>query len=258
MAVVTEGNLVGFIFIVACFIAFYYYVDQVRKGKELHLRRLPAIDAIDEMIGRCIETSRPVMFSSGSGGSLSSSVGPQLIAGARFCSYVSDKCAELDARLVVGECHADLLPMILSVVEEGYMKWGKEVPVGTVEYIPSGYSYTMTYAAMLERLRPAANIMVGPFYHPAVLFAQIGAEVGAMQVAGTARSGQIAYFAAVVDYPLIIEDIFAGAAYISGIPEQLGTIYAEDPFKIIAIILVFLALILFNLNIPFLIDILKM
>lgn len=258
MAIVTEGNLMGFIVFVACFIAFYYYVDQVRKGKELHLRRLPAIDAIDEMIGRCIETNRPVMFCAGDSGTLSSSVGPQLIAGARFCSYVADKCAELDARLVVGEPHQDLLPMILALVEEGYRKWGKEVPPGTVEYIPRGYSMTMTYAAMVRRLRPGANIMVGPFYHPAVLFAQAGAEVGAMQIAGTARSGQVAYFAAVADYPLIIEDIFAGAAYISGLPEQLGTIYAEDPFKIIAIILVFLTLILFNMNIPFLIDILKM
>jgi len=258
MAIVSEGQLVSFIFFVSSIIAFYYFVDQAKKGKKLRLRRLPGIDAIDEVVGRGIEMNRPIMFSSGSGGTLASDVAPQLIAGVRFCSYISNKCAELGATLVVGECHPDVLPIIISVVEDSYRKWGKEMPPGTVEFIPSGYSYTMTYAAMIKRLNPAGNIMVGPFYHPAVFFAQSGAEVGAIQIGGTARSGQVPYFAAVCDYPLIMEDIFAGAAYISGIPEQLGTIYAEDPFKWISIVLVVVAFILFNLNIPFLMDILKM
>ena len=99
--------------------------------------------------------------------------------------------------------------------------------------------------------------MVGPFQHEAVFVAQSGVEAGALQVAGTARSSQIAYFAAVVDYPLIGEDIYAGAAYLSEVPEQLGTIYGEDPFKLLSAALILLAFISYNLNIPWLLDLLR-
>ena len=258
MAIIVEGRVVSFILLVAIFATFYYLIDQVKRGRQLPLRRLPAIDGIDEMVGRGMETGRPILFTSGGTGSLASSLAPQLLAGIRFGTYVAGKCAEIGTKLLAVESHPDVLPLLVGNIEESYRFHGKLAPPETVIYIPHGYSYTLGCGALITRERAAGAVMVGPFQHEAVFLAEAGLEAGAIQVAGTARSSQIAYFAAVVDYPLIGEDIYAGAAYLSGIPEQLGTIYGEDPYKLISIILILLAVISYNLNIPWLLNLLKL
>lgn len=258
LAIIVEGRVISFILWIATFATFYYLVDQVKRGKKLRLRRLPAIDGIDEIVGRAVEIGRPVLFTDGGTGSLASVLAPQLLAGVRFGTYLAEKCAELDAELLAVECHPDVLPLLIGNFEDCYRFYGKDVPPETVLYIPQGYSYTLGCGALIRRERVAGTVMVGPFQHEAVFVAEAGMEVGAIQVAGTARSSQIAYFAATVDYPLIGEDIYAGAAYLSGIPEQLGTIFGEDPYKIISIVLVLLAVISYNLNIPWLLNLLKL
>lgn len=90
---------------------------------------------------------------------------------------------------------------------------------------------------MASRLRPAANIMVGPFWAESMMFAETFHRVGSMQIAGTARLYQIPFFAAVADYVLIGEEIFAAGAYVSKDPLQVGSIAAQDWYKLIAIIL---------------------
>jgi len=257
MSIIVEGRVIGFIILVSTFATFYYLVEQVKKGRQLRLRRLPAIDGIDEIVGRAVELNRPIFFTTGGTGSLASSLAPQLIAGVRFGTYLAKKCAELDARLMAVDCHPDVLPLLVGNFEEAYRFHGKEVPPDTILYLPRGYSYTLGCGSLIVRERAAGTVMVGPFQHEAVFVAQSGVEAGAVQVAGTARSSQIAYFAAVVDFPLIGEDIYAGAAYLSEVPEQLGTIYGEDPFKLISAALIVLAFISYNLNIPLLLDLLR-
>lgn len=257
MSIIVEGRVIGFILLVATFATFYYLVDQVKKGRQLRLRRLPAIDGIDEIVGRAVELGRPIFFTNGGTGSLAGVLAPQLLAGVRFGTYLAKKCAELDAKLMAVDCHPDVLPLMVGNFEDAYRFHGKEVPPETIQYIPRGYSYTLGCGSLIVRENVAGTVMVGPFVHEAVFVAQAGVEVGALQVAGTARSSQLAYFAAVVDYPLIGEDIYAGAAYLSGIPEQLGTIYGEDPFKLLSAVLILLAFISYNLNIPWLLDLLR-
>ena len=258
MSVIVEGRILGFIILVATFATYYYLIYQVKKGRQIRLRRLPAIDGIDEIVGRAVELGRPVFFTSGGTGSLASVLAPQLLAGIRFGTYLASKCAELDAKLMAVDCHPDVLPLLVGNFDDAYKFHGKEVPPETILYIPQGYSYTLGCGSLITREKAAGTVMVGPFQHEAVFVAEAGLEAGAIQVAGTARSSQIAYFAAVVDYPLIGEDIYAGAAYLSEIPEQLGTIYGEDPFKLASIIISLLAFISYNLNIPWLLNLLSM
>jgi hypothetical protein len=58
-----------------------------------------------------------------------------------------------------------------------------------------------------------------------------------MQVGGTARMYQLPFFAAVCDYTLLGEEVFAAGAYVSGDPMQVGTIGAQDWYKIVGFIL---------------------
>ncbi len=88
---------------------------------------------------------------------------------------------------------------------------------------------------MAARLKPAAVIMIGPFWAESMMFAETFDRIGAMQVGGTARTYQIPFFAALCDYVLIGEEIFAAGAYVSGDPQQIGSIAAQDWFKLAAI-----------------------
>jgi hypothetical protein len=90
---------------------------------------------------------------------------------------------------------------------------------------------------MAARLRPAGNIMIGPFWAESMMFAESFDRVGAMQIGGTARLYQIPFFAALCEYVLIGEEMFAAGAYVSGDPQQVGSIAAQDWYKLAALVL---------------------
>jgi len=256
--IIVSGRVIDFLILVACFITFYVYVYWAERGKTFKIRKIPALEAVSEVIGRAVEQGRPVHFTSGGTGSLSDALAPQLLAGVGVLSHISKTCAELDAKLVVSEVHPDLLPLVVSTIETSYQIYGRDVPEDTVTYIPRGRTYTIGAAALIQREKVAANFMIGPFTHEAVFLAEAGSEAGAMQIAGTARVNQMPFFATVCDYILIAEDIYAAGAYIQGTPKVLGTIVGEDPFKILMFCLLIIGVILATFNVTWLMDILNM
>jgi hypothetical protein len=63
--------------------------------------------------------------------------------------------------------------------------------------------------------------------------AETGFRAGAIQVAGTANIHQLPFFVVACDYTLIGEEFFAASAYLSGEPEQLGSLKGQDVGKLI-------------------------
>ena len=61
----------------------------------------------------------------------------------------------------------------------------------------------------------------------------MGNSIGAIQIAGTAQPAQLPFFVAACDYTLIGEEFFAASAYLSGEPDQLGSLKGQDVGKII-------------------------
>jgi hypothetical protein len=61
----------------------------------------------------------------------------------------------------------------------------------------------------------------------------MGNSVGAIQIAGTAQPAQLPFFVAACDYTLIGEEFFAASAYLSGEPDQLGSLKGQDVGKLI-------------------------
>jgi hypothetical protein len=79
-----------------------------------------------------------------------------------------------------------------------------------------------------------------------------------MQVGGTARMYQIPFFAALCDYVLIGEEMFAAGAYVSDDPQQLGSIAAQDWYKIAALIVIVVGAVLATAGVTVIKDILSM
>jgi hypothetical protein len=258
MAIFIDGRIIDLVVIAASFLTFYLMIRKASGDEELYIRKLPGLEAMGELVGRAVETDRPVFFCSGTTGTLSSSVATQLLAGVSAVSYLSQLTAENGARLIVAESHPDLLPMVDAVVKTSYESQGLQVPTDTVQYLPTGTTFTLAAGAIIKRERPAASVLIGPFSHASVFLAQAASEVGAIQVAGTARTLQIPFFAAICDYCLIAEDIYVIDAYVSRRPSSVGSIVGEDPLKLAAGVLCVIVAILATLNIPWLTNLLSM
>ena len=231
------------------------------KKKLPTFRKLAGLDALPEMIGRAAETNKSVHFTTGGGGSLTDPVLPQLIAAMAVLGHVAELCAKYGVRVVYTVFLAEMMPIATEVMRTSYMKVGKVDafnPEIQVRYMSGDqFAYSSAVQGYAERERPAANIMIGPFYAESQLFAETFFRVGSMQLAGTARGYQIPFFAVVCDYLLIAEEIFAAGAYLSKDPTQVGSIRGQDLGKLLALILMVLGLLTTAAGSSIMVDILK-
>lgn len=239
MAIFTEERLVPLVAFVVAWFAAYYAIQLGKQGK-IRIRRLPGLDAIEEVVGRAVEMGRPIFDIIGQG-SFTDIYATQTVAGLSILSYVSTLCARLGARLYAPQADTGVMPVAIELVRDAYRSEGKLEELDVEEQLPYLSSEQFAWAggiiAMASRMRPAANIMIGPFWAESMMFAETFDRVGAMQIGGTARMYQIPFFAALCDYLLIGEEMFAAGAYVSGDPQQIGSIASQDWYKFVALIL---------------------
>lgn len=208
------------------------------------IRRLPAIDAIDEAIGRATELGRPVHYTVG----LGSISNVQVIAGLSILPYVARKCAEYDTRLIVTFRYPDVQPVIMDLVKEAYIAAGKPEKFNPedVRWLSGRqFSFATGVMGVIMREKVAANLLLGYFAAESLIFAEAGYRAGAIQIAGTTNSYQIPFFVTTCDYTLISEELIIAGAYISQIPEQVGTIFGQDLIRLIAVALMVIGSILY-------------
>ena len=92
----------------------------------------------------------------------------------------------------------------------------------------------------MAKYNPASVFYFGDFTYESMVFAEMGNNVGAVQVAGCENPKQTAFFIVGCDYCLIGEELFAAGAYLKRDVVQMATLLAQDRIKILA----FLALLL--------------
>ena len=239
MAILTEGRIVPLIALLLVWVATYVSINMGKEGK-IKIKRIAGLDAIEEVIGRAVETGRPVFDIVGMG-QFTDSYATQTIAALSVLSHVATLSAKLGAELIAPQARVDVMPVAIELVKDAYRAEGKLDELNVEEQLPylSGtqFAWASGIIGMASRLKPAANIMIGPFWAESMMFAETFDRVGSMQVGGTARTYQIPFFAALCDYVLIGEEIFAAGAYVSGDPQQIGSIASQDWFKIAAIAL---------------------
>jgi hypothetical protein len=95
------------------------------------------------------------------------------------------------------------------------------------------FGYVAYVQGLMIRQKPAACFYMGSFFAESLILAEMGNRVGAIQIAGTAQPAQLPFFVAACDYTLIGEEFFAASAYLSGEPDQLGTLKGQDVGKVI-------------------------
>ena len=100
MALFKAGREFGFLLLAFIMLSIVYYMRRGLLGKVPKLRRLPQIDASDEIVRRCVEMGRPVWFIP-QGNLRSTSSIPASLATLGILQYVATRAAELEATFQV-------------------------------------------------------------------------------------------------------------------------------------------------------------
>lgn len=236
LPLIATGRISGLIFFL---IATAYTIYFLSTKKETYIRRVPAIDAIEEGIGRATELGKPIFVSPGMSPRGIDTVTAAGLSVLSFCARLS---ARNDLRIItpLGGSEESYTTMELArdIVETQFRLEGK-VDRFNIDNLPflSGrqFAWASAYTGMMLREKPATNIMVGVQYASAVYISEVAHEVGAMVISGADYLSNIACLAASSDYVMIGEEMLAAGAYLSKDPGQLATIRTQDIMKFILI-----------------------
>lgn len=214
-----------------------YYIEAGKKGRELYIREIAGLAAVDDAVGRATEMGKPVLYIPG----IMDMDNIQTIASMVILGRVARKTAEYGSPLLVPTSRSVVMSVAQEVVKEGHIQAGRPDTYRKedITYLTDDqFGYAAGVDGIMVRERPAAIFLLGTFYAESLILAETGRSVGAIQIAGTAMPSQIPFFVAACDYTLIGEELFAASAYLSREPKLLGSLKGQDAAKLFFIILI--------------------
>ena len=203
---------------------------QLAKRRDLYIRRIAGLEALDEALGRATEMGKPVLFVHGLRGM------DQIptIAAVNILGRVARRTAEYDTALKVTNNDPVVMSVSQETVKEAYVEAGRPDafnPDNVFMLATDQFSYAAAVEGIMVRERPAAHIMMGYFYAESLLLAETGSTTGAIQIAGTDAFTQLPFFVTTCDYTLLGEELYAASAYLSREPRLLGSLKGQDVGK---------------------------
>jgi len=222
-----------FLVIIILSAAIIYFISQARSGKQLYVRKIAGLQAMEEAIGRATEMGRPILFLPG----IHDMDDVQTIAGLTILARVARTVAEYETTLNVPVSRSLVMTTARETIKEAYAAAGRPDSYNDnmVHYVTDEqFGYVAAVDGIMMRQKPATCLYMGAFFAESLIVAETGAEIGAIQIAGTAQPAQLPFFVAACDYTLIGEELFAASAYLSGEPRQLGSLKGQDVGKVMA------------------------
>jgi hypothetical protein len=192
---------------------------------------------IDEAVGRATEMGRPMLFVPG----IMDLDQIETVAGLTVLAQIAKKAAEYDTPLEVPTARVLVMSAAREMCEAAALTAGRPdaYDADRIHYITDDqFGYVAHVCGWMVRQKPAACFFLGKFFAESLIFAETGQSVGAIQIGGTAEPAQLPFFIAACDYALIGEELFAASAYLSGEPQQLGTVQGQDWGKFTAMALI--------------------
>jgi hypothetical protein len=230
------NTLAGTIVLIALILA---YIAIAKRGRNLFIRRIAGLDAVEEAVGRATEMGKPILYCNGIG--LIDYI--STIASLNILGQVSKKTAEYETPLIVPTCDPVVHAVAREMVKEGYTSMGRPdlFREDSVFFITSDQmGYAAALAGIMSRDRPATNFFMGYYAAESLVLAESGSVTGAIQIAGTDQVSQLPFFITSCDYTLIGEELYAASAYLSKDALQVGSLKGQDAGKLVILAVVVL------------------
>jgi hypothetical protein len=232
-----------FIAVIFLSAAILYYISSAKAGKNLYIRKIAGLEAVDEAVGRATEMGKKIYFVPGT----QDMDNVQTIAGLTILGRVAKLTAEYEAKIDVPVSRSLVMVTAREVVKEAYLNAGRPDSYSDdiVYYLTDDqFGYAAGVEGLVVRQKPATIFYMGAFYAEALILSETGNSIGAIQIAGTAMPSQLPFFVASCDYTLIGEELFAASAYLSHEPKQLGSLKGQDLGKLIFILALIIGVII--------------
>ena len=213
-----------------------------KSGRPIKIRRIAALEAVDNAVGRATEMGRSILFVPG----IQDMDNIQTVAGLTMLGRVAKTAADYDATIEVPTCRSLVMEAARDTVRASYLSAGRAdgFSADRITYITDDqFGYVAHVVGNMVREKPATCFYMGCFFAESLIFSETGNAIGAIQIAGTAESSQLPFFVAACDYTLIGEEFFAASAYLSGEPAQLGTLRGQDVGKFAVAVMILLGVI---------------
>jgi hypothetical protein len=236
--IIAEGRVFELLYFIAFTLVILYSTRAA--SKDVYVRRIPALDSIDEVVERAVEMGRPIHISPSM-----RSIDTQMIASLNLVGYVANQCAEKGCEIIATTIWPSMLPVLEDLIKTGYIKAGRpeEYNPQSVRFLSAeANAYATAASALVERENCAGNMQFGDTGGVVfVYFARTRNMLkDVMQIGGTARIGNIVHLIAGCDYFLIGDELYAASAYLDREPSLLAAMRTQDIVKIILIALTLL------------------
>lgn len=212
-----------------------------RRGRKLFIRRIPGLSVLDEAVGRATEMGRPMLYAPGMSGL--DIVGLQSMA---IMSHVIKRAANYSTRVIVPLVSPVLYTVAEEVAKDAYSTAGapEQFNPDDIRYLTDQqFAWASGVVGIQHREKIATAFYFGAYAAEALILAENGQMVGAIQVAGTPSIIQIPFFLAACDYVIIGDEYYAASAYLSREPTLLGSLVGQDYGKIVMIGLVLIGVV---------------
>ena len=242
MGIYRYDRTVSLVLVIVFIISSAFFIISAKRGKDFYIRPIAGISAVEEAVGRAAEMGRTCMFLPGIG----SVSDPATLASMAILGKIAEKTAEYDTGILMPNYDVFVLQISQEVIKESYLRAGRPDAFSQdMAFFMSDrqFAYAGGVSGLMAREKPAAVFLLGTFYAESLLLAEAGANVGAIQIAGTDMEHQLPFFVTACDYTLIGEELYAAGAYMGRDPKLIGTLKAQDFFKGLAMILIVLLLI---------------
>jgi hypothetical protein len=231
----TRSNLLVIALILIIAITYFIYLGA--RGKDLYIRKIAGLEAVNEAVGRATEMGRSILFIPG----IQDVDNVQTVAGITILGTIAKRTATYETELDVPVSRSIVMSVGRETVKQAYLEAGRPDLYNDdmVHYITDEqFGYVAAVDGIMVRQRPAACFYLGAFFAESLILAETGNSIGAIQVAGTAMPTQLPFFVAACDYTLIGEELFAASAYLSKDRKMQGSLKGQDAGKAIAMVFI--------------------
>jgi hypothetical protein len=205
-----------------------------RKGRDIYIRRIPGLNAIDEAVGRATEMGRPVIMVPG----LSDAVDAIVVQALNIFSYVSRIAARFSNPILICCYNAPTYTVAQEMIRDVYQQEGaiEKYDQDSVRFISDRqFAFAAGVSGLILREQAAATFFLGAFYAESLILAETANSVGAIQVASSTEPTQTPFFIAACDYVLIGDEFYAASAYLTRQPVLVGSLVGQDWAKLAVI-----------------------
>jgi len=223
---------VAFTVALICFILINIF--RARGGRELYIRRIAGLNAIDEAIGRATEMGRPVLMVPG----LSDTVNAIAVQAINIFAYVTRIAARFANPILLCCYNAAVYTLAQEIIRDVYQQEGllERYDQDSVRFVSDRqFAFAAGVSGLILRERTAATFFLGEFYAESLIFAETANSIGAIQVASSTEATQTPFFIAACDYVLIGDEFYAASAYLTRQPVLVGSLVGQDWCKLLVI-----------------------